>query len=184
MDGVLTIDLNLPLGGTDYTVFVVERRQSNTDGYILGTGGSGVCDTDTDMAYRFGYNAMFSPATFVAGPYSFDNDGNDGCLDPSNPIGAYSASDPAALEIEVFDKTVGHALSINGAPAGSNTDMNLIMTLPGAFIGRAYDAPTLSQHHSRYLGDVAEIVIYSVALSATERDQVAGYLQQRWNLTL
>jgi hypothetical protein len=183
LDGVLTVALDLPLKGTDYTVFVVERRQSNTDGYILGTGGSGVCDTDTDMAYRFGYNAGGSAPKFVAGPYSFDEDlGN--CLDPASPIGAYSATDPAALEIEVFDHTVGHSLSINGTPAGSNIDKNPISMLPGAFIGRAFDAPTLSAHHSRYLGDVAEIVIYSAVLTDDERTQVTGYLQRRWNLTL
>ncbi len=184
LDGVLTVDLNLPLKGTDYTVFVVERRQSNTDGYILGTGGGGSCADDSYYAYRFGYTTSAAPPSFVAGPYAYDNVGDNGCLDPFIPYGPYSASDPAALEIEVFGQRMGHSLAINGAAALTNTDENPIVMLPPAFIGRAFDAPTLSLHHSRYLGDVAEIVIYSAVLTDDERTQVTSYLQQRWNLAL
>ncbi len=39
----------------------------------------------------------------------------------------------------------------------------------------------LGARHSRYLGDVAEIVIYNVALSDGDRTAVEGYLKQRWN---
>jgi hypothetical protein len=180
-DGVLTVALDQIMTDTDYTVFVVERRKSDTDGYILGTGGSGVCDSDTDMAYRFGYNALGSPPMFIAGPYSFDNVGDLGCLDPAFSVAAYSPSAPAALEIETFDSNVGHSLLINGTAAGSNTDMNPITSLSNPFIGRAFDAGTTSLHHSRYLGDVAEIVIYDVALDGADRDSVAAYLKQRWS---
>jgi hypothetical protein len=180
-DGVLTVALDQILTDTDYTVFVVERRKSDTDGYVLGTGGSGVCDSDTDMAYRFGYNALGSPPMFIAGPYSFDNEGDLGCLDPAFSVAAYSASAPAALEIETFDSNVGHSLLINGTAAGSNTDMNPITSLSNPFIGRAFDAPAQSAHHSRYLGDVGEIVIYDAALGTADRNSVAAYLKQRWS---
>ncbi len=114
-DGVLTVALDQILTDTDYTVFVVERRKSDTDGYILGTGGSGVCDSDTDMAYRFGYNALGSPRC-SSPAYSFDNDGDLGCLDPAFSVAAYSPSAPAALRSKPSIRTLAIHCSSTARP--------------------------------------------------------------------
>jgi hypothetical protein len=179
-DGVLMVNLDQVLARHDYTVFVVERRQSNTEGYILGTNPlSTSCDTNADVEYRFGYDTLYDTPGFVAGPYAVDQDGN--CLDPAAAFTPYSPSDPAALEIEVFNQTIGHSLYVNGVLAGSNTDMNPIQALSSpAFIGRAFPALSMGTRTSRYLGDLAEIVIYSVALNDIDRAAVTTYLAGRW----
>ncbi len=55
--------------------------------------------------------------------------------------------------------------------------MNPITSLSNPFIGRAFDAGSTSLHHSRYLGDVAEIIIYDVALDGADRDSRRGLSQ-------
>ncbi len=180
-DGVLTVDLNSILSGSDYTVFVVERRQTDTEGYILGTtGNSTSCDDLPDIAYRFGYDPAYTPMSFVAGPYSTDPV-QGGCIDPISQYATYSPTAPAALDVEVFDQTVGHELAINSVVVDHNTEMTPIDSLPAAYIGRAFNALNLGARHSRYLGDVGEIVIYNAALSDGDRALVEGYLKQRWN---
>ncbi len=180
-DGVLTVNLNAILKETDYTVLVVERRQTDAEGYILGTTGMSTnCDEIADTAYHFGYDTQYLPTPkFAVGPYSVD--GNTNCIDPISSYATYSPSAPAAIDVEVFDQTIGHKLAINGTVADSNNDMNTISGLAAGYIGRAFNVLSLGTRHSRYLGDVAEIVIYNVALSDTDRTAVEGYLKQRWN---
>jgi hypothetical protein len=181
-NGVLKVDLDSILSQNDYTVFVVERRQSDSEGYILGTPAISVsCDEIADSEYRFGYDPDYMPANFlVAGPYAADQI-QGGCIDPAAPYSAYSQSATAAVDVEVFDHTVGHKLAINGTVVRSNPEKTPIDALSPAYIGRAFNFLALSNRHSRYLGDVAEIVIYNVALSDADRTAVEGYLKQRWN---
>ena len=48
------------------------------------------------------------------------------------------------------------------------------------YLGRAFQLPSTSD--SRYLGEVAEVVIYKAALTSDQVTAVSDYLKGRWNL--
>jgi hypothetical protein len=184
LDGVLLQDLT-PITRGGYTVFVVERRQAGTEGYFLGT--SLVPDTEVilcgdsigfgHIAYRFGY----APPNLISGPYVGDD--NDDCVLPQLPAPPFSsASSEASLDVEVFDTLVGHALFRNGVMLGSDADRLPISSLPQGFLGRAFRDLNRGTQHSRFHGDIAEVVIYKATLSPSDIRDVSTYLATRWGL--
>ena len=48
------------------------------------------------------------------------------------------------------------------------------------YLGRAFQLPSTSD--SRYLGEVAEVVIYKAALTPAERKQVDQYLSSKYDI--
>ena len=179
-DGVLTLDLAPLTNQTGYTVFVVERRQSNNEGYFLGSTlalNAIACDLLAHSAYRFGYE----PPMLWSGPYVADD--NNDCFPPTMNPAAFSASNPqAALDIEVFDPAVGHVMSSDGVELYRDADLLPIDFNPTTigFIGKAFQALDLNTRHSRFRGDIAEIVIYAAVLTPSEIQSVATYLSNRW----
>jgi hypothetical protein len=186
-NGVLKVDLT-PLNNSDYTVFVVERRRTGNAGFILGTDVPapltvpGICVDDNGMsanahaAYQFGYQ---SAVVFEAGSYTFNPDpSSPDCNEPSALVSAFSTPQ-AALEIDFLSKGNTHSLTI-GSTTNSSDDVDPMAGLMQGYLGRAFDLPSTSD--SRYLGEVAEVVIYKAALSSTEVTAVSNYLKARWGL--
>lgn len=182
-NGVLPIDLS-SLVNHDYTVFVVERRQSPGARYILGSDlpdidTVGECDSAANQyqSYVFGYRA---DTTFGLDFVGFDaNAPAPGCTDINVTIPAFTTA-RAALEVEVFSAASGHDLYLGTTLGGHSDDKTPLQALTGGFLGRGLQAGT--GFETRYLGDIAEVVIYEVALSAADRLAVSGYLTTRWGV--
>jgi len=185
-DGVLALDLR-PMIASDYTVFVVERRLSGNEGYFLGTGITGTSTScnymlpNTSKAYHFGY---FSTTNLLAGAYGYDATGFS-CTDLNATIAAFSSTGAkAALDVERFSVQTGRALWIGMTSKRMNGDKQPIIQLPdGGYLGRAFQTlnpGTALQRGSRYVGDIAEVVIYTTALSEDDRIAVSTYLMNRW----
>jgi hypothetical protein len=184
-NGVLQVDLT-PLNGSDYTVFVVERRRASNARFILGTDVPspltvpGVCvdenaeNPNSHAAYRFGYQ---SAVVFEAGSYTFDPNSFD-CNEPSALVSAFSTPQ-AALEIDLLSQGTKHSLTI-GSTTNPSDDVDPMADLMQGYLGRAFNLPSTSD--SRYLGEVAEVVIYRAALSPSEVTAVSSYLKARWGL--
>jgi hypothetical protein len=188
-NGILQVDLT-PLDGQSYTVFVVERRRTADARFILGTDVpmpviSGCVDQNfvnpnAYLAYRFGYEQ--DSTIFEAGSYTWDPSTGD-CADPSVSVPAFSTPQ-AALEIDRLSSGVVHTLSAAGTTNPSvdeePTDMLPMDMLLQGYLGRASQLP--STVDSRYLGEVAEVVIYKAALTSDQVTAVSNYLKGRWNL--
>lgn len=187
-NGVLQVDLT-PLNGSDYTVFVVERRRTSDARFILGTDvpspltDPGVCIDENFMnpnahkAYRLGYQGS---TTFEAGSYTYDPDpaGTGDCLDPGVSVPTFSTPQ-AALEIDFLAKGDTHSLTV-GTSSSFGTDLDPMGSLMQGHLGRAFNLPSTAD--SRYLGEVAEVVIYKAALSPSDVTAVSSYLKTRWGL--
>jgi hypothetical protein len=90
------------------------------------------------------------------------------------------------LDVEVFDPAVGggHRTLSNGVQLVSDTDVDDVLLFADGYIGRAFQPLNSNTRHSRFHGDIAEIIIYAATLTNAEIDQVSGYLANRWGLTL
>ena len=184
-NGILRIDLT-PLNGQDYTVFVVERRRTADARFILGTDvpvpAISKCVDDTTLvnpnahlAYRFGYQV---DTIFESGSYTYDPDTGN-CDDPAVLVPAFSTPQ-AALEIDFLSSGDTHTLTAAGTTNPSVVDTNPMDMLLQGYLGRANQLPSTSD--SRYLGEVAEVVIYKAALTPDQVTAVSNYLKGRWNL--
>ncbi|HET6146724.1 MAG TPA: hypothetical protein VFH68_04280, partial [Polyangia bacterium] len=192
-NGVLRVQLGPLLSMDGYTVFVVERRQSSDEGYFLGTSLNPLvpaidCPQHANHAYRFGYGSVNSvapdPKYLFYGGYVVDPNTDD-CFVPQMAPPVFSSSNPqAALDVEVFDPTMGHKVFGNGTMLASDLSTGPIEDLVDGWVGRAYQQVDSPPRHSRFHGDIAEIVIYEAALIPTEVQDVSNYLAARWGITL
>lgn len=182
LSGVLQIDLDSALSGNDYTIFVVERRQSGAEGYVLGTAlDPALLNTDCSQYAHAAYWLGYLPPYLLSGPY-ITLDG-DTCEVPQMMPALFSMTNPvASLDIDLFDSSVGHACFSNGVAILSDNDMDPIDSLFQGYVGRAFQTLDSGSRPSRFKGDIAEIVIYSTALSSDERTAVSSYLATRWGL--
>jgi hypothetical protein len=175
-DGVLPVNLTA-LDGKSYTVLVVERRRAADARAILGTDVPAptmlaMCPSDNShLAYRFGYR---SATLFSGGSYTGDADEN--CLDPTVTVPAL-ATPTAVLSVDRLDSTVSHTIAY-GSVQNPSDDIDPMTSLMQGYLGRAYQS---AAGDSRYVGEIAEVVIYSVALTSTEVTSVSTYLRTRWN---
>jgi hypothetical protein len=181
LDETLQVDLSF-LASTSFTIFIVHQPtftmgkgdillSANAPQVMTGCPASGY----NDQGLGFGINGLPD-----GGRLSVTYDSNDPCSSFSNP---FNASSSGHVDQLAFGTTTGHQIKVSGtlvyAGDGGTIDLLPIADVglkPGA-IGRAPDQ-TLD---SRYLGKIAEIVIYDEA-PGTATDAVAGYLTQIWNL--
>jgi hypothetical protein len=156
-------DSTLPSGNSSYAYFVVCTWYQLADGHgIIGGGNYGT--TNQVFAAR-SINTTGQVVTYWWG--------ND--LTSSN--NAYSANTPVLLD---FMYTAGSTRSIvvNGTINVSDTPGTRSQGTGNNTIGRTY--PALSEFLN---GNIQEIVVYSNALTTSERQQVEGYLASKWGLT-
>ena len=183
-NGILSIDLSA-LVNSEHTVFVVERRQAgNSEAYMLGTtvktpGDIAYCVSQDNsyQAYRFGYQ---SSSEVVVGAFAADASGTV-CADIVADVPAFSASSLVTrLDVDRFSAT--NRSFYTGTTLAVSVDDQLlpITSLMAAYLGRAYQLVTSVTPDSRFDGDIAEVVIYNLALDDTDRLAVSSYLMSRW----
>jgi hypothetical protein len=176
--GTLNVDLSF-MTGSEYTVFVVEQRASNrTRLYLLG----GLrpsettppnCPANTDQAFHFGYR---DSVTFSVDHY---------CVITDGAIPDYtgsSATEPWEISEATFSTVTGHQLYRNGVAVPSTsadrTNTTPLMANANGGIGRGYSIV----QNTRFIGAIAEVVIYDTALGPSDLQAVEAYLRQHWGL--
>jgi hypothetical protein len=146
------------------TAFVVSKR----------TGGSGeqcVFDRANDYALT----------VKVAGGYSFYYQSGGG--NPrTNYISTFAASESNAIfSVVAVMQNVGTGSAwLNGVSQTLSTTTTTSAPAQGAFgVGSVGASSSLL-----FVGDIAEIIIYTAAISASERQRVERYLAAKWGVTL
>ena len=154
---------NLPfdgtfLAGTDYTVIMVEgRRRSGGNGYFL-AGSIPLAQNNLHLGYR--NNTTLTHA-------HWGNDYNMGV--PGHVVQRLSTW------AFVLDTVSGNRRTLwNGEAFGANGTVTPLVSFEGATLGASKAVPGF------YGGDIAEVLVYSRALSENEMELVEGYLSSRY----
>ncbi len=160
-NGYFTVDGSV-LNNTNYTIFVLERRESNKSGnYFIGDASSENQST-TNKNLVLGYSADGT----VIHSQSSDNS-------YSSSISTYASSTGKARVFSfVHDSSVGKKTYINGLLAATSTDTNNLSGMNTLTIGKSYQ------------GQIGEIVMFARALTDEERESVEDYLGKKWNSTI
>ena len=150
--------------GTAFTVFFVEQRTTGSENFIIRGSTQG-----TNQNLLIGHGGP-SPAT----SWRFAFYGND--LDFTG-LPTYASGEPATVSCFMYSKpnrTIYH----NGGVSASVSDANAsdLASWSGAMIGGNSIWPA-------YYGNVFEMIIYSTSLTLAQRQQVEGYLAQKYSLT-
>jgi hypothetical protein len=184
-DETLDVDLRF-LANTDFTIFAVERRWADGPGardeQIIGTdvpnetnAGCPAAGYQINLGYVFydGYPALdYESACYQ--PWT----GTRGRVPsvPSPPPIAASYDMVRLWQANAASPTVwqnGVKVNVGGASGGPGSGFS------GGAIGRAMRSHTSDE---RFIGDIAEIVVFDVALSDPERLQMEAYLKAHWQL--
>jgi hypothetical protein len=189
VDETLDVDLSL-LQGSDYTIFVVERRwadygvdASSQSEFILGT--------TLPMAVEYGGLSNWcnpTPANEVlAFGYSYGHGAPDlilsqGCGSVGNAVAGVLTPPPSPLTEETVRlyQPDGRELWVNGAPFAADAVSSPLSYAEGGAIGRAVNVTTALGFDNRFRGDIAEVVVYDEALSDADRTAVEAYLRAHW----
>jgi hypothetical protein len=146
-----------------FTIFVIEQLQNYTGGEAAFMGGSGSTNANLHMRYYNGNAIKFG---------FFSND-----LDAS--VTAFFTNATQPIRIWSFSFTASsRVIYLNGTSIGSDTNNTQLSGWAGATIGAM--VPYGGQY---YNGKMREVMIYSGTMATTQRQQVEGYLAQKWGLT-
>jgi hypothetical protein len=185
LDETLDVDLGF-LQGSNYTLFVVERRSVDDNSvneaeFVLGTTlqtpdgqAPGICPSSQDTALAIGYVYYHGGPQFVEDQSCTANYGDAPLVN--------RAQVNRLVEHGVrFDSTQGHQLWMKGTLLQADTWTFSLTAAQGGAIGRAFlDSYTATQDQ-RFKGDIAEVIIYDTALSDADLIAVEAYLQRHWN---
>jgi hypothetical protein len=159
-----------------FTIAVVERRpadpmQNVFNAWMIGSALQKPEDTmcagvnmNANRGILLGYQL---PTLMIAGTWGIDCD-----------ISAFGGEGMAkvARSMLTFAPGVGLTLFSGGTKTGPVASQGLKL-LVQAYVGRGYN---FDETENRFLGDIAEVVAFDVALSDAERLALDGYLKQLW----
>ncbi len=157
-NGYFTVDGSV-LNNTNYTIFVLEQRDSSKSGnYFIGDSSSGN-ESTTNKNLVLGYSADGT----IKHSQSSDNS-------YTSSVTTYSASSgkPRVFTF-VHDKSSGKKTYVNGLLAATSTDTNSLSGMTTLTIGKSYQ------------GQLGEVVVFARALTTEERESVEDYLGKKWN---
>jgi prepilin-type N-terminal cleavage/methylation domain-containing protein len=142
------------LNNTDYTIFVLEKRQDpKGDNYFLGGVGAGL---NNSLALGYSSNSQIIHA--------------QGSNSYASGISSYSDSkDKPRIFTFTHSSTAGKQTYINGVLAAE--DPSNLAPLTGI------STLTIGQG---YIGEIGEIAIFTKALNATDRGLIEDYLGKKW----
>ncbi len=144
------------LNGTDYTIFVLEKRQSSlADNYFIGDKAGSLNQT---LALGYGGDSTV-----------IHSQGDTNLYDST--VSAYSDSvDKPRLFVFVHSGTGGNKTYINGILAGEDaTKTDHLSNIERLAIGKGY------------AGEIGEIAIFTKALTKADRVSVEDYLAKKWS---
>ncbi|MBP7709475.1 MAG: prepilin-type N-terminal cleavage/methylation domain-containing protein [Rickettsiales bacterium] len=149
------------LVGSDYTVVVLEQRESNqANNYFLGN----ISSSTSNQNLLLGYNANGSIIHSQAGTTASDDTNSYSAAVPT-----YVAGSP---KLFVFTNSAsgGKKTYVNGMLVASSTNTDTISALPTLHIGKGY------------AGQIGELAIFNRALDAGEIADIAQYSAKKWNI--
>lgn len=145
------------LNHTDYTIIVLEKRQSDaSDNYFIG-----------EMSDE--------PNTSLALGYSTDStvihaQGNETYTSNSNVSTYQSSADEARIFTFIHSANSGNSTYINGVlSARDETKTEHLTDITSLAIGKGYT------------GEIGEIAIYTRALKTTEQEAIEDYAAKKWD---
>ena len=161
------------LVGTSYTVFVVEQKRATVTNnkYFFG-GTNGTSDANLHLGYALDTALRFSQYTVNLGY--------------TNSILTYSTPTPR-IHTAIQNVSTQRSYWLNGGTTAesSNTGSTYTVALSSysnSALGRYGIAST--SFYSYFNGDLAEIIMYTRALSTEERQAVENYLSRKYAITL
>jgi len=94
--------------------------------------------------------------------------------------GSYTTT-PLGIYVDVFGSSSG-TLYVNGTSNSTDADSSTLGTANGYILGarKAGSSTTLGIFFN---GTISEVIIYNTAVTTSQRQQIEGYLAQKWGLT-
>ena len=185
-EGTLDVDLGF-LAGKDYTIFVVERRwgdrASNEGSTLLGTDVPlfpNACPGEKNRVLGFGY-VYYSGFPELQNEQNCLNGTKGGVPDASAPPPSPLVYDMTSLSQSADDGGGLRQVSQNGTLLGPGIPSGTLSGIVGGSIGR-WLSPLAANGDMRFLGDIAEVVIFDATLSTNEQQQMTAYLKTHWGL--
>ena len=154
------------LVGSDYTIFVVEARNSNKAMNYFLAGNDGSQNSNLHLGYRT--DILITQA-------HYSNDINKNVSNFTSTV--------LRMHSFVFSKISGKAIYTNGGTGsfdGSNNNKLPLTSYQGSMIGNFY----WNSGSYYYQGSIAEIIFYTRALTDKERQGVEAYLSKKWGIKL
>jgi len=144
------------LNNTDYTIIVLEKRQSATAGYFIGDSSVATANQTLLLGYSADTNISHSQGT--------------GNAYTSN-VSTYSSSkDAPRIFTFISDSASGKKTYINGILAAESSDTTKLSNISTLAIGKGYT------------GEIGEIAIFTRALKAEEIKNTEDYLGKKYQL--
>lgn len=147
------------LNGTDYTIFILDKRIGNNSGignYLLGQSGSFAIGYETETAVIQSHGEAASSAN------------------EANIVNLATYSNSPRILTFMHSSTVGNKIYVNNdlvnedTSSTAKTHLTEITTLP---IGKGYN------------GEIGEMAIFVRYLKEDERSSIEEYLKKKWNFT-
>jgi len=155
-DDIMSVDLSFLAPNSRYTMFIVEGRLgTKSENYILGTD-PGATNQGLYVGYR-------NDTTWTLAQYANDLD--------TGGLPGYTTQ-LFRLWTNELD-SVGHYIFLDGVQRASNTNTTGMTTANSGVVGSGFGG-------RRYIGDLAEVLIYNAGLSAADRQIVEAYLMAKW----
>ncbi|MES2961012.1 MAG: prepilin-type N-terminal cleavage/methylation domain-containing protein [Pseudomonadota bacterium] len=143
------------LNNTDYTIVVLEKRQSASAGYFIGD--STVSTANQTLLLGYTADAQISHSQGTGNAYT-------------SSISTYSSStDTPRIFTFVSDSVNGKKTYINGILAAQNSDTTKLSNITTLAIGKGYT------------GEIGEIAIFTRALKSDERKTTEDYLGKKYS---
>ncbi len=159
--GYLNID-GSSLNGTNYSVVVLEKRQSASgNNYFIGDSSN----TATNRSLLLGYNSDMGVIHSQSG----------GTLTNATTAGVDSYGNNSKPRIFVFTAsgTAGKSTYVNGTLAASDPSNTAHLTgVTNLSIGK------------NYIGEIGEVITFTKALNREERKSIEDYLAKKWTVKL
>ena len=150
------------LNNTDYTIFVLEKRESNqASNYFLGD----TTITTSNQNLILGYLADGTIIHSQAGTTAATNTNTY-----SSSVSNYISKENPKIFSFIQDSTSGKKTYINGILAAQSTNTSQLSNISSIKIGKGYQ------------GQIGEIVIFNRALSNSERQDIEAYMGKKWNI--
>ena len=164
--GYFIIADNAPIEGQPYTIFVIEQKRAtiSTQTFLLDMGGTG----STGETILLGWN---TDTKIILDKWN-------GGISYTNSAFAYSSPTP---RMHTFRQdSSGSKYWSSGGTATDSTHVStstLVLSGSSSYLGR-------SGCCGSYNGDIAEIIIYTRALTTEERKAIESYLSTKYSITI
>lgn len=147
------------LNNTDYTIIIVEKRQSNSaDNYFFGESPAGTANQKLALGYSLNGTVIHAQGT---NSYT------------SNVSSYETSTDKPKVFTFISDSSAGKKTYINGVLAAQSSDTAQLSGITTNFpIGKSYN------------GEIGEIAIFTRALKAEERKSLEDYLGKKFTVKI